>query len=295
MSTKLVGTGVALATPMRQDYTVDYDSLEKLIKHTIENGVDYLVVLGTTGEAPVISWKEKLNILEFTFKVAGNSKPIVFGLGGNDTYGLIEKAKDLQQYELEAILSASPYYSKPSQQGIIRHYELLADAFTAPIILYNVPARTASNIEASTTLALAEHPNIVAMKEASGNLDQVQNIANDMPADFLLLSGDDATTLDTLKMGGKGIISVVANLLPKEFSDMVRLGLQGNYNEAGLLDNKLKKAYELLSREGNPTSLKAGLEVLNIGSRIVKPPLFDASEALIKEWEHYFTEAAVLE
>ncbi|MEO9868845.1 4-hydroxy-tetrahydrodipicolinate synthase [Ekhidna sp.] len=287
MRQELKGTGVALATPMNKDYGVDFPALEKLINHTIDGGVDYLVVLGTTGESPVFSWEEKLEILDFVFKVNADRKPIVFGLGGNHTFDLIEKSKDLKKFELSAILSASPYYNKPSQEGIVRHYEMLADAFPFPIILYNVPARTASNIIADTTLTLAKHPNIIAIKEASWDLDQCKKIAHEKPSDFLLISGDDALTYKLIKEGAEGVISVISNLLPAPFINMVSAALQNSFEEAERIEEDLKKAYELLSQEGNPTSLKAGLEVKGICRRTVKPPLYNASENLIAAWEHY--------
>lgn len=287
MESKFVGTGVALATPMNKDYSIDYNGLKKLVQHTADGGVDYLVVQGTTGESPVFSWTEKLELLSFVIDQVDGSLPIVFGLGGNHTFDLIEKSKDLKDLKIDAILSTSPYYNKPSQQGIIRHYNMLADAFPAPIILYNVPARTASNVKASTTLELANHPNIIAMKEASGDLEQCKTIIDNKPADFLLLSGDDGLAHEMIKQGAEGVISVIANLLPKQFTEMVNEVLKGNVDEALTLNRKLISAFELSMKEGNPSSLKAGLEVINICSRTVKPPLFDGSDSLISAWKVY--------
>jgi len=283
----LKGTGVALATPMNQDFAVDYASLTGLLNHVIEGNADYLVVQGTTGESPVFTWKEKLEILEFVLKHVGNKVPVVFGLGGNNTLDLIEQSKDLNEFNLAAILSVSPYYNKPSQKGIQRHYEMLADAFPAPIILYNVPARTTSNVEADTTLALAKHDNIIAIKEASGDLKQCQKIANQRPDDFMLISGDDGLAYDIIKMGGEGVISVIGNLLPYQYTEMVNKAIAGDYATAEQQNEQLKFAYDLLTEEGNPTSLKAGLEVINICHRTVKPPLFGASEELMAKWKGY--------
>lgn len=284
---EIAGVGVALATPLKSDYSIDFPSLEKLINHVIDGGVDYLVVQGTTGESPVFSWQEKLEILAFVIEKNDHRKPIVFGLGGNNTFDLIEKSKDLAAFELQGILSASPYYNKPSQQGIARHFKMLAESFPHPIILYNVPSRTASNMTAETTLVLAEHPNIIAIKEASGDLVQSEKIAKCKPDSFTLLSGDDALTLDLIKQGASGVISVIANLLPSQFCKMVSTGLSGNLDTATTLNKNLQVPYDLSMKEGNPSSLKAGLEVMGLGSRTVKPPLYDASDELLESWKKY--------
>ncbi|MEQ6168573.1 4-hydroxy-tetrahydrodipicolinate synthase [Ekhidna sp. MALMAid0563] len=289
MKAELKGTGVALATPMNPDYTVDYPSLGKLLDHIVGGNTNYIVVQGTTGESPVFSWEEKLQILQFVLDHLKGNKPVVFGLGGNNTFDLIEKSKDLKDYDLAGILSASPYYNKPSQEGIIRHYQLLADTFPHPIILYNVPSRTASNIEAATTLELAKHPNIIAMKEASGDLRQCQKIADKRPDGFMLLSGDDGLAYDIIKMGGEGVISVIGNLMPAEYTAMVNLALEGKFDVANEQNEKLGVVYEMLAEEGNPSSLKAGLEAIGICNRTVKPPLFDASEALVEKWKGYLS------
>lgn len=283
---ELEGVGVALATPLNSDYSIDYVALEKLIRHVVDGGVDYIVAMGTTAEAPVFSWKEKLDVLEFVFDKTGNNIPIVFGHGGNHTFNLIERATDLKNYDLAAILSASPYYSRPSQKGIIRHYQLLGDAFPFPIVLYNVPSRTASNMEAETTLELAKHENIIGIKEASTDMKQCMKIIHERPHDFLFLSGNDHTTYDLIQHGAEGIISVIANLLPAEFTRMVKLKLSGSAI-AEDLNNQLVQAYELSSLEGNPTSLKAGLEAAKLCQRTVKPPLFDGSDELVRKWETY--------
>ncbi|WP_370090389.1 4-hydroxy-tetrahydrodipicolinate synthase [Ekhidna sp.] len=288
MKAELKGTGVALATPMNADYTVDYPSLKKLLDHIIAGNADYIVVQGTTGESPVFSWKEKLEILQFVLDHLKGSKPVVFGLGGNNTFDLIEKAKDLKDYPLAAILSASPYYNKPSQEGIVRHYQMLGDAFPHPIILYNVPSRTASNMEAATTLELAKHKNILGIKEASGDLDQCQEIADNRPDDFMLISGDDGLAYDIIKMGGEGVISVIGNLMPAAYTTMVNTALKGDYAAADKLNDDLCVVYDMLSEEGNPSSLKAGLEARGICSRTVKPPLYDASDAMVEKWKRYF-------
>ncbi len=284
MIDKLKGTGVALATPLNEDYSVDYASLKKLLDHIIKGNADYLVVQGTTGESPVFTWSEKLHMLESIFDHVDGRVPIVFGLGGNNTFDLVEKSNDLKSFDLTAILSASPYYNKPSQEGITRHFRLLADAYPSPIILYNVPSRTASNMEAETTLELAKHGNIVAMKEASGDLNQCKKIADDRPEDFLLLSGDDALALEIIRMGGEGVISVIGNIMPKAFTDMVNAALEDNIEDAKSKNTELKPIYKMLMEEGNPSSLKAGLEASGICKRTVKPPLFDGSDQLVEKW-----------
>ncbi|MEQ9009049.1 MAG: 4-hydroxy-tetrahydrodipicolinate synthase, partial [Ekhidna sp.] len=279
---------VALATPMNADFTVDFQSLGKLLDHIVAGNADYIVVQGTTGESPVFSWDDKLEILSFVLKHLNGKKPVVFGLGGNNTFDLIEKSRDLKEFDLTAILSASPYYNKPSQEGIIRHYQMLADAYPHPIILYNVPSRTASNVEAATTVELAKHPNIIAMKEASGDLDQCKEIAMSRPEGFMLLSGDDSLAYDIIKMGGEGVISVIGNIMPSEFTNMVNATIAGDYEKAERLNQELEIVYEMLSEEGNPSSLKAGLEALDICKRTVKPPLYDASDVLVEKWVNFF-------
>jgi 4-hydroxy-tetrahydrodipicolinate synthase len=287
MKAELKGTGVALATPMNTDYSVDYPSLGRLLEHIVNGNADYIVVQGTTGESPVFSWEEKLEILRFVFKHLDGRKPVVFGLGGNNTFDLIEKSKDLKGFGLTAILSASPYYNKPSQEGIIRHYQMLADAFPHPIILYNVPSRTASNIKAETTIKLAKHPNIIAVKEASGDLTQCQVIADKRLEGFMLLSGDDGLAYDIIKMGGEGVISVIGNIMPQAFTNMINATISRDFDKAERLNQELEIVYKMLSEEGNPSSLKAGLEALEICKRTVKPPLFDASDGLVAKWRGY--------
>ena len=287
MKEELRGTGVALATPMNNDYSVDYQSLKKLLEHIVKGNADYIVVQGTTGESPVFSWNEKLDILTFVLEQIHDRKPIVMGLGGNNTFDLIEKSRDLADFNLSAILSASPYYNKPSQEGIFRHYSMLADAFPHPIILYNVPSRTASNVEAKTTVALGEHANIIAMKEASGDLAQCKEIAENRPSDLMLLSGDDALAHDIIKLGGEGVISVIGNIMPKAFTDMINATINGDLEQAAAMNADLSVIYDLLAEEGNPSSLKAGLEAMGIGKRTVKPPLFEASNELVAKWHKH--------
>ena len=289
MKNSLTGTGAALPTPLNKDYSIDFESQARLIDYTIRGGIDYFVVMGTTGESPVFTWEEKLKALEFVIREVNERKPVVFGLGGNYTHDLINRSKDLRQYKFDAILSVSPYYSRPSQEGLIRHYTLLADAFPKPIILYNVPSRTGVNIEAETTLTLSSHENIVAIKEASSDARQIRNVLQNKPEDFLFLSGNDGMTLQMIQMGAEGVISVIGNILPDKFTEMVSLALNGNAL-AEKYNSRLKKAYELLDKEGNPTSLKTGLNAMGICEKIVKPPLYEGSDMLRSEWKSYLSE-----
>ncbi|MEQ8548601.1 MAG: 4-hydroxy-tetrahydrodipicolinate synthase [Cyclobacteriaceae bacterium] len=281
----LIGTGVALVTPFNEDRSIDYSGLQRIIEHTISGGVDYLVVMGTTGESPTISWKEQLEALTKSIEFVDNRKPIVFGLGGNDTYALCEKSQELNDYPIAAILSASPYYNKPSQKGLIAHYEALADSSSFPILLYNVPARTGSNMEADTSIALSQHENIIGLKEASGDISQFEKVKKNVDDQFLMLSGDDSNTLETIRMGGHGVISVVANLIPKEFSQMVKNALGGQFDLASLENKKLELIYRLSVMEGNPTSIKTGLMNSGFIENYMRLPLTEGSDVLKKAFE----------
>lgn len=274
----LRGTGVALVTPFNKDNSIDYDGLKKLVNHLVDNGVDYLVILGTTGESPTISKQDKQSILE-TIRTENNGRlPLVLGIGGNHTLEIAETIKYQDLDGITAILSVSPYYNKPNQQGIIKHYTYLADVSTLPIILYNVPGRTGSNISTETTLKLAEHPNILGTKEASGNFTQCMDILKNRPANFAVISGDDALTHPFLALGMDGVISVIANAYPRTFSDMVRLGLEGKFKEALPLHNQLLDAMNLIFADGSPGGIKVLLEAMGICGTTVRMPLHDVSD-----------------
>jgi 4-hydroxy-tetrahydrodipicolinate synthase len=277
---ELRGTGVALVTPFDQNYSIDYDGLTSLLKH-VRPHVDHLTVMGTTGENPTISFHDQMEILDFV--ISQSDCPIVLGLSGNDTSAFKSKFKEVGNRKIKAFLIASPYYNRPSQEGINAHYLQLADWAQAPIILYNVPARTASNIEAATTIQLAAHQNIVGIKEASGILNQCRRIIEETPTDFLTLSGDDQYTLDIIKMGGHGVISVLANCLPKETALLVSSALHGNVEAANAMHSELSRCYGLMTSEGNPTSVKTALEVLGICHRRVRLPLVAGSQSLEEE------------
>lgn len=271
---QLKGTGVALVTPFTSDSKVDFVGLEKLVNHVIEGGLDYLVVLGTTGETVTLTEQEQAQVTKKVVEVANNRLPVVLGMGGNNTSAIVEKMGNTNFTGISAILSASPSYNKPTQEGIYQHYRMLSENSPLPIILYNVPGRTASNMLASTTLRLAnDFENIVAIKEASGNLEQVMEIIKDVPDGFQVISGDDALTLPIIACGGSGVISVVANAYPKEFSNMVNFCLDGNYAEARKIHYSLTETIRLLFVEGNPAGVKAVLKMKGIGGDVVRLPL----------------------
>lgn len=254
----LRGTGVAVITPFKSNFEIDFDALGKVIDHLINEKVEYLVTLGTTGETPVLDKQEKLDIVQFTFDRVAERVPVVVGIGGNNTHELIQ---DLQKFPLEkaaAVLSASPYYNKPSQEGLYYHYKAIAEASPKPVILYNVPGRTGRNMSAATTLKLAhEVPNIGGIKEAGGDMAQCMTILRDKPADFLVVSGDDALALPQLACGMDGVISVAANAYPRAFSDMVRNCLIGDFASAKNINDQLMDAYDLMFTENNPAGVKA--------------------------------------
>jgi len=275
---KFRGTGVALVTPFANG-AVDFEGLKRVIEHCIEGGVEYLVSLGTTGESATLTPTESLEVLEFTTKTIAGRVLLVAGFGGNNTQASIEKIKSFHFNGIDAILSVSPYYNKPTQEGIYQHYMALAEAAPRPIIIYNVPSRTGSNITAETTLRLAHaSEKFIAVKEASGDLIQCMNIVKGKPDNFLVLSGDDAITLPMLSFGIDGVISVVANAFPRPFSDMVRHGLTGDFKAASKLHFDLLKIIDLLFVEGNPAGVKAALELQNICSKEVRLPLVELSD-----------------
>ncbi len=276
---KFKGTGVAIVTPFNEDKSVDYKGLEKLVEHLIANGINYLVVQGTTGESVTLSKQEKEETLAFIIKINNGRLPIVLGVGGNCTSTVVEAFKSTDFTGVDAILSVSPYYNKPTQEGIYQHYKAVAAASKLPIILYNVPGRTSSNILAETTVRLAkDFDNIIAVKEASGSLEQCMEIINTAPSDFLVISGDDALTLPMIASGGHGVISVLANAFPKGFSGMVGSALTNDMDTARDLHYKYFSMIDLLFCEGNPAGVKAALKDLGIIGDAVRLPLVNVSE-----------------
>jgi 4-hydroxy-tetrahydrodipicolinate synthase len=278
---KFQGMGVALVTPFSKDGSIDFESLGRLIEYNITNGTDYLVLLGTTGESAVLSKDEKKEVLSFSVAQVAGRVPIVAGFGGNHTAEIV---KDIERQDftgIDAILSVSPYYNKPSQAGIIEHYRVVAQASPRPVILYNVPGRTGSNLLATTTLTIAEKTNnVIGIKEASGDFNQAMQLVKRRPKDFLLISGDDNYTLGLMAYGFDGVISVVGQAFPKIISDMVRLCLKGNFEQARSLHYQLNDITDMLFAEGNPGGIKYALEVLGICENQLRLPLVSISEAL---------------
>jgi 4-hydroxy-tetrahydrodipicolinate synthase len=288
LSKYLRGTGVAIVTPFKTNTEVDYDALGRVIDFIVKGGVEYIVSIGTTGESPVISKEEKLQIVNYTYDKINGRVPVVVGIGGNNTAELV---KELQTFPLEkatAVLSASPYYSKPSQEGLFEHYKTLAAASPKPILLYNVPGRTGRNLNAATVLQLAhEVKNIGGIKEAGGDMMQCMQILKDKPDDFLVVSGDDALAMPQLACGMEGVISVAANCLPKEFSDMVRFCLQGNFTAAKTLNDKMLDAYDLLFAENNPAGVKAFLHILGLIENQLRLPVTPVTVPLYERIKKY--------
>lgn len=284
---KLFGTGVALVTPFNENGSIDFKSLKKLVNHT-SKGVDYLVVMGTTGESATLSKDEKKSVLKFVIENNNKNLPIVYGIGGNSTYSVIDEIRDTDLGNVDALLSVSPYYNKPSQEGIYQHFIAVADASPLPIILYNVPGRTASNLTAETTLRLAKHSNIIGIKEASGNVEQCMNIAKNKPKDFLLISGDDMLTLSIYAIGGVGVISVLANAYPLVFKKIKEFAFAENYKKAQAEQFKLLEINGPMYEEGNPVGLKYLLKLMNISNGHVRLPLVPASVLLQKKIDKFF-------
>lgn len=273
------GAGVALVTPFKEDKSIDFDALKRLVQLQIDGKTDFLVVQGTTGESPTLSWEEKLQILQTVIEENAGKLKIVFGVGGNNTLEIGEKFKQIPA-GVDGILSVSPYYNKPMQQGIIEHYKYISSCTDLPIILYNVPGRTGSNVLPETTLELAKIPNIVAVKEASGSMDQIMEIIRLCPAGFEVLSGDDAITLPLIATGAVGVISVVNNAFPEKFNQMVHESLNGDFTSARAKHLDLIPITKMLFEEGNPGGVKAALEARGILENYLRLPLVPVSDAL---------------
>lgn len=284
LTKKLYGTGVALVTPFDNQGGIDFQALKKLLHHT-SKGVDYYVVMGTTGESATLSKEEKKEVLQFV--IANNIKklPIVYGIGGNHTQGIVDEIRLTDLTNVDALLSVSPYYNKPSQEGIYQHFVAVANASPIPIMLYNVPGRTASNLTAETTLRLSKHKNIIGIKEASGNLEQCMKVAKEKTVDFLLISGDDMLTLSIYAIGGVGVISVLANAYPVIFKKIKEYMHTGKLNKAQQEQFKLLEINAPMYEEGNPVGLKHLLKTMSIGNGQVRLPLVAASSALQKKIE----------
>jgi len=281
LSNRLRGTGVALVTPFTANFEIDYDALGKVIDFVIRDGVEYVVTLGTTGETPTLRKDEKKAIANFTYEKVDGRVPVVVGIGGNSTQEVIDDLQSIPLDKAIAVLSASPYYNKPSQEGLYQHYKAIAASTDKPILLYNVPGRTGRNIDADTILRLARDiGNIAGLKEAGGDMAQCMKVLRDKPADFFVVSGDDALALPQIACGMEGVISVAANSFPKAFSEMVRLSLKSDFKNAKALNDKLIEAYEIMFAENNPAGVKAFMAEMGLLGNYFRLPVTPLSGPL---------------
>ena len=287
MNNLLVGTGVALVTPFTNNGAIDFDGLTNLVDYCIDGNVEYLVVLGTTGESVTLSKQEKKQVVEHIIKVNNKRLPLVLGVGGNNTAQIAEEASQVSAEDFHAILSVVPMYNKPSQEGVFQHYTVIANAASLPVLIYNVPGRTGINMTAETTLRLAEHKNIIGVKEATGDITQVLRILKDAPKDFLVISGDDMLALPLVTAGGHGVITVVGQGFPKDFSEMIRLGAAGKNKEAYDIHYDLIPVTEYAFDEGNPVGIKAILKAQNVCGVNVRLPLIEATSDLKQKIEKF--------
>lgn len=281
-----IGTGVALITPFNEDYSVDYESLRRIVDFTLSNGADFLVALGTTSEAPTLSCEEKKNVVATIKKAAAGRCPIMLGMGGNNTSAVIDSIKNQDFDGIDGILSVVPYYNKPNQRGMKAHFEAVADNSPVPVVLYNVPGRVGVNLQAATCVELAEHKNIIAVKEASGNLQQIMEILRDKPQDFDVLSGDDGITQPMMALGAKGVISVAANGYPAIFSKMVKSMMENDAAAALPLHYKMLRMNGLIFADGNPAGIKCLMAKQNLCKNVLRLPLVPVNENLGKELEN---------
>ena len=281
MNTKFLGTGIALVTPFKSDLSIDHEALANIVNFNIDNGTDYLVICGTTGESVTITKQEKKEIIETVSKANQGRVPMVLGIGGNNTMQVIEEIQSTDLTNMDAILSVCPYYTKPTQEGIYQHFKAISKVCPIPIILYNVPGRTSKNIEPQTTVRLAnDFSNIVGIKEACNDVGQYLRLLKDKPEDFLVISGDDDLALGVVLAGGAGVISVIGQAFPKEFSNMIRLGLKGEAKEAYKIHYKLMDVIGYIFEENNPSGIKAVFEALNLCNDTVRLPLVPATNPL---------------
>ena len=290
-TSKFCGTGAALITPFKKDFSYDLEALESLIDYIIDGGTDYIVALGTTAETPTIKPSDRGNILHIIKQRIASRVPLVAGLGGNCTAEVVEYAEHTDLEGIDAILSVTPYYNKPSQEGLYRHFRAIAEASPIPVILYNIPGRTGVNMTAETTCRLAaDEPNIIAVKEASGKIEQIEQIIRNRTEGFRVISGDDSLTLEVMRRGGDGVISVAANAFPKMVSRMVDLAAAGDYDSAEQIMGRLREAIAALFEQGNPTGIKAALAVMGRIENVLRLPLVPATEPLMKKIKTLITE-----
>ena len=279
----LIGTGVALVTPFNKDFSVDVAALKKIVNYQIDNGISYLVVLGTTAENATLSQEEKELVIQTVIEANNYRLPLVLGVGGNNTFEVVEELKTRDFSKFTAILSVSPYYNKPTQEGIYQHFKAISEASPIPIILYNVPGRTASNMLPATVIRLAnDFKNIIAIKEAAGDIVQAMKIIEHKPNDFLVISGDDMIALPMVLAGGSGVISVIGQGFPKEFSSLIQFGLERKVDQAYELQYQLAESIDLIFEQGNPGGIKEVLKSLGLSSNVVRLPLVNVSEDLAK-------------
>lgn len=290
---KIKGVGVALITPFK-NYEVDYDALERMVDYVIAGGVDYIVALGTTAETPTLSTAERNKVLRYIVAKCAERVPIVAGVGGNSTHDTVELLRNFDLSGVVAILSVVPYYNKPTQEGIYRHFMAIAEASPLPVIIYNVPGRTGVNMSAQTSLRLAHaSKNIIAIKEASGNIEQMQEIIDGRPDNFLVLSGDDALTVELIKRGGEGVISVAANCFPEMFCDCIHKAMAGGIAEAEQQMERLTRPINLLFKEGNPTGAKAMCADMGLITNELRLPLVSSSDTLTQEIKDSISELSL--
>lgn len=282
------GTGIALITPFNEDKSVDFAALDRIVNHVIDGGADFLVALGTTSEAPTLSAEEKEQVVSTILKANAKRLPVLLGLGGNNTQTVIEQIKKQDFTGIDGILSVVPYYNKPNQRGMKAHFTAIADASPVPVILYNVPGRVGVNLQAATCVELAKHPNIIAVKEASGNLMQIMEILRDKPADFDVISGDDGITQPMMALGAQGVISVAANAYIKPFSRMMNAMREGRHEEALRLHYTMLRMNQLIFADGNPAGIKCLMSIMGLCKNVLRLPLVTASETVQKEIENEY-------
>ncbi|AEW86240.1 4-hydroxy-tetrahydrodipicolinate synthase [Flavobacterium columnare NBRC 100251 = ATCC 23463] len=283
-----IGTGVALVTPFKKDFSVDVEALAKIVNYVIDGGVEYLVILGTTAESATLSSEEKELVINTIVTTNAGRLPLVLGVGGNDTLKVVEELKTRDLSPFKAILSVSPYYNKPTQEGIFQHFKMIADASPLPVILYNVPGRTSSNMLPTTVLRIAnECKNVIGIKEAAGDIVQAMKLIQLLPKHFLVISGDDMITLPMVLAGGAGVISVIGEGFPKEFSEMVRLGLKRNVDEAYALHYTLMDSIDMIFEQGNPAGIKEVFKTLGLSKNTLRLPLVNVNEDLANRLESF--------
>ncbi|MFN4027106.1 MAG: 4-hydroxy-tetrahydrodipicolinate synthase [Flavobacterium sp.] len=291
----LIGTGVALVTPFKKDFSLDVDALRAIVNFQIDNGIDYLVVLGTTAESATLSKEEKELVIQTVVQTNKGRLPLVLGVGGNNTQEVVAELKSRDFSDFVAVLSVSPYYNKPTQEGIYQHFKAVAEASPVPVILYNVPGRTASNMLPSTVIRLAkDFKNIVAIKEAAGDIVQAMKLIQQAPKDFLVISGDDMVTLPMILAGGAGVISVIAEGFPKQFSEMVHLGLNKRVEEAYKLHYLMMDAIDMIFEQGNPAGIKEVFKALGLAENTVRLPLVNVDENLANRLKDFTNKISIM-